>query len=49
MFAVYHSHLARQSMLNVGLGFLETGVAPGKFIFNMAERTGNIWMTDLQR
>ena len=49
MFAVYHSHLARQSMLNVGLGSLETGVAPGKFIFNMAERTGNIWMTDLQR
>ena len=47
MFAVYHSHLARQSMLNVGLGSLETGVAPGKFIFNMAERTGNIWIADL--
>ena len=47
MFAVYHSHLARQSMLNLSLSPLGIGVAPGKFIFNMAERTGNIWMTDL--
>ena len=47
VFAVYHSHLARQSMLNLDLGPLDTAVAPGKFIFNMAERTGNIWMADL--
>ena len=47
VFAVYHSHLARQSMLNLGLGALETAVAPGRFVFNMAERTANIWMVDL--
>ena len=36
-------------MLNVDLGSLETAVTAGKFIFNMAERTGNIWMTELAR
>jgi Tol biopolymer transport system component len=46
VFAVYHSHLARLSMLNLNLSALETAVVPGRFVFNMADRAGNIWMAD---
>jgi len=43
-FAVFHSHTARLNLMNVGLGPLELAVARDKLVFNMAERTGNIWM-----
>ena len=42
-FPVHHFHSARLSPANVGLGFLETAVAPDKIIINLGELTGNIW------
>jgi eukaryotic-like serine/threonine-protein kinase len=42
--AVYHSHSARRSLLNVSLAVLSIAVANDKIVFNMGERTGNIWM-----
>jgi Tol biopolymer transport system component/DNA-binding winged helix-turn-helix (wHTH) protein len=42
-FSVYHFHRARLSMMNVGLGDLEIGVAADKIIVNLGELTGNIW------
>ena len=47
-FPVYHSHSARLSLMNVGLGHLEMSVAADKLVFNLGERTGNIWMAKLQ-
>jgi eukaryotic-like serine/threonine-protein kinase len=46
-FAVHHLHEARRSMANVGYGPLEISVARNKIVFNMAELTGNLWMTQL--
>ncbi len=48
-FVIYHVHLARRSMANVGHGPLEISVARDKIVFNMAELTGNIWMTTLKQ
>jgi eukaryotic-like serine/threonine-protein kinase len=42
--AVYHSHSARTSLLNMDLGELEIAVARDKLVFNVAERRGNIWL-----
>jgi Tol biopolymer transport system component/DNA-binding winged helix-turn-helix (wHTH) protein len=42
--AVFHAHEARRSMLNVPMGALEISVARDRLVFNMQERTGNIWM-----
>jgi len=46
--AIYHSHHARRSLLNVELRLLKISVARDKIVFTMSERTGNIWMTKLQ-
>jgi Tol biopolymer transport system component len=48
-FAVYHSHAARLSMLNVGLDAIELGVSEDKLVFPMTELTGNIWMTTVSQ
>ena len=45
---LYHSHSARRSLQNTGVLPLEISVARDKIVFNMAELTGNIWMTDLK-
>lgn len=44
---IYHLHQARRSMANVGYGPLEISVARDKIVFNMAELTGNLSMTQL--
>ncbi len=44
VFDVYHSHNARRSILNAGTRFMDISVAPGRLVFNLEERTGNIWM-----
>ena len=46
-FDVRHFHRSRISMLNVSLGPLEVSVARNKIVFNLGERTGNIWMAEL--
>jgi serine/threonine protein kinase len=45
---VYHVHAARRSMINLPLGQVEICVAADKLIFNLGERTGNIWLTTLR-
>jgi Tol biopolymer transport system component/tRNA A-37 threonylcarbamoyl transferase component Bud32 len=42
--AVYHAHNSRRSLLNVDLAWLDLAVARDQLLFNMTERTGNIWM-----
>ncbi len=42
--AMGHWHSARRSLHNVGLGNLNLSVAADKLVFNLAERTGNVWM-----
>jgi Tol biopolymer transport system component/predicted Ser/Thr protein kinase len=42
--AMSHWHTARRSLHNVGLGSLNLSVAADKLVFNLAERTGNVWM-----
>lgn len=42
-FNIAHFHSARLSMMNVGTGLLELGVAKDKIVFNLGEVTGNIW------
>jgi Tol biopolymer transport system component/DNA-binding winged helix-turn-helix (wHTH) protein len=44
---VFHAHEARRSLLNVAVGPLEMSVARDKIVFNMSERTGNVWMMKL--
>jgi len=45
--AVFHAHESRRSLSNVGPGDLSISVARDKLVFNMGERTGNVWMTRL--
>jgi len=45
---VYHFHEARRSLATLPLGPVEICVAADRLIFNLGERTGNIWITDLQ-
>jgi Tol biopolymer transport system component len=47
-FDVYHSHRARQSLLNADILKLEIAVAPGRLIFPLGEMAGNIWMANLR-
>jgi Tol biopolymer transport system component len=42
---VYHFHEARRSLANVGLGQMELCVMRDRIIFNLGDRTGNIWMS----
>ena len=44
--AVFHAHNSRRSLLNVDLAWLDLAVAQDRLLFNMTERTGNIWMLD---
>jgi len=44
---VYHFHSAQRSPTYVMFGRRMLTVAKDKIVFNMAQRTGNIWMTDL--
>jgi eukaryotic-like serine/threonine-protein kinase len=44
---IFHAHDARRSLLNVQVGSLELSVARDKIVFNMSERTGNVWMMSL--
>jgi len=34
--------------MNIGWGELQISVAREKIVFNMSERTGNIWMAKLE-
>ena len=45
-FAVYHSHMARRSLMNAWPGVLEISLSPDRLFFNLAETTGNIWMAE---
>jgi hypothetical protein len=45
-FPIYRSHSARCSLMNMDVGMLEISVAGGRLVFNMAERSGNIWMAE---
>ena len=47
--AIYHAHQAQRSLMNVSPLVLEIAVARDKIVFNMGERTGNIWMIQLGR
>ena len=47
-FAVYHFHSARRSMMNVPFYPLDISVARDKVVFNLSERTSNIWMTTVE-
>jgi Tol biopolymer transport system component/DNA-binding winged helix-turn-helix (wHTH) protein len=44
---VFHAHKSRQSMSRVGPGDLSISVAGDKIVFNMSERKGNLWLTNL--
>ena len=44
---IFHAHEARRSLTNVGVGDLGLSVVDDKIVFNMSERTGNLWMTNL--
>jgi eukaryotic-like serine/threonine-protein kinase len=45
--AIYHSHNARRSLLNVPTSVFSIAVANDKVVFDMGESTGNIWAADL--
>jgi Tol biopolymer transport system component/DNA-binding winged helix-turn-helix (wHTH) protein len=45
--AVFHAHARRRSLSNVGPGDLSISVARDKIVFNMGERTGDLWMMDV--
>ncbi len=44
---IFHAHQARRSLANIGIGDLGISVAPDKIVFNISERTGNLWMANL--
>jgi eukaryotic-like serine/threonine-protein kinase len=48
-FSIFHAHEARRSLMNVGWGDLQISVARDKIVFNMSERSGNIWLAKLER
>lgn len=45
-FAVYHSHSARRSLVNVPIGRMDLAVGSGMVIFNQVEYSGNLWLLD---
>lgn len=47
-FAVYHMHDSRLATKNVAAEDTGFDVARDRLIFNMGERTGNIWSTTLE-
>ena len=46
-FALYHSHSPQRSLMNLGQYPLEMSVTRNALIFNLGERTGNLWMARL--
>ena len=46
-FPIFHAHEARRSLVNVQVGALELSVARDKIVFNMSERSGNVWMMNI--
>jgi len=48
-FALYHSHNARLALMNVLPGMLDISVARDRLVFNMGEKTGNVWITNLSQ
>jgi hypothetical protein len=48
-FAIHHFHSVRLSMTNLEIGALDISVAHDKIVFNLEERTGNIWMLKLRK
>jgi Tol biopolymer transport system component len=46
---VYHSHGARRSLMNAGIGYMEISFAPDTLLFNLGETTGNIWLAEWKR
>jgi len=49
MFYVWLLHSARRSMIHFAVGgTARPSVARDKIVFALAERTGNIWMTELE-
>lgn len=44
---IFHAHETRRSLLNVQIGLLDLSVARDKIVFNMSERTGNVWLMTL--
>ncbi|HLW80157.1 MAG TPA: hypothetical protein VKU44_11225, partial [Terriglobia bacterium] len=44
---IFHAHEARRSLANIGIGDLGISVARDRIVFNMSERTGNLWMASL--
>ena len=47
-FPIFHAHEARRSLMNLNWGDLQMSVATDKIVFNMSERTGNIWLVKLE-
>jgi len=47
-FPIFHAHEARRSLMNLGWGDLQISVARDKIVFNLSERTGNIWTMKLE-
>jgi Tol biopolymer transport system component len=47
-FAVAHFHAARRSAMNVQARYLNLSVGRDKAVFVLSERTGNIWMAELE-
>ncbi len=45
--AIFHAHEARRSLGTVGIGDLSLSVARDRIVFNMSERSGNLWMMNL--
>ncbi len=46
--AIYHCHSSRLSLTNLLLPAFEISVARDNIVFNMAERTGNIWLAEFR-
>jgi eukaryotic-like serine/threonine-protein kinase len=46
---IFHAHEARRSIMNVGWGNLRMSVARDKIVFNMSERTGNVWILKMEQ
>lgn len=44
-FPIHHFHSTRLSMMNVFIGWLDIAVARDRVVFNLADQTGNIWIS----
>jgi len=44
---IFHAHESRRSLSRIGPGDLALSLSRDRLVFNMSERTGNLWMTTL--